>query len=321
MNKFIHSSINFFLKRFGLLLQKSEDEWEKDAFAKLYESRIKYVAGSSAYPAEGIVFSKDRAFQLHALLCSYLEKVVLPVPLHILYHTSTPAHQRAYEEVMEIFSNKFSFIKQSSNNSFQDNLITLLDSVLAQKIFFLVDDMLFIDSFDVSDFSRFDTDKIVPSLHMGLNLKKCYTLQKEQPLPELIFYSDSDDDKIFWKWNQGVYDWSYPLSVDGHFFSTQEIIAMTKLIHFSAPNTYEDQLQKFNRFFLFRTGVGYKKSKIVNIPCNKVQKENKNICGDTHQDFLLEQWLKGYQMDYRSLYGFSTIDAHQEIPFDFIKRC
>ena len=320
MNKFIQSIINFLLKPVGLVLQKSEDEWEKDAFAKLYESRITHVAGSSVHPAEGIVFSKDRALQLHALLSSYLEKVVSPVPLHILYHTSTPAHQRAYEEVMEIFSDKFSFIKQSSNNSFQDNLITLLGYVLAQKIFFLVDDVLFIESFDVSDFARFDTDKIVPSLRMGLNLKKCYTIQKEQPLPELMSCSGCEEDKIFWRWNQGVYDWSYPLSVDGHFYSTQEIIAMTRLINFSAPNTYEDQLQKFHRFFLIRMGVGYRTSKIVNIPCNKVQKENKNICGNTHQDFLLEQWLKGYQMDYRSLYGFSNTSAHQEITFEFIKR-
>jgi hypothetical protein len=320
MNKFIHSSINFLLKRFDLILQKSEDEWERNAFAKLYESRITHVAGSSVHPAEGIVFSRDRALQLHALLCSYSEKVVSPVPLHILYHTSTPAHQRAYEEVMKIFSDKFSFIKQSSNNSFRDNLITLLDSVLAPKVFFLVDDVLFIENFDMGDFEKFDTDKIVPSLRMGLNLERSYTVQKEQPLPELISCAGSDEDKIFWKWDQGANDWFYPLSVDGHFFSTQEIIAMTKLIHFSAPNTYEDQLQKFRRFFLFRMGVGYKKSKIVNIPCNKVQKENKNIYGNIHQDFLLEQWLKGYQMDYRSLYGFSNTSAHQEIPFEFIKR-
>jgi hypothetical protein len=237
-----------------------------------------------------------------------------------LYHTSTPAHQKAYEEVMKIFSDKFSFIKQSSNNSFRDNLVALLDSVLAQKIFFLVDDVIFIENFDMCDFAKFDTDKMIPSLRMGLNLEKSYTVQKKQPLPELISCPGSDEDKIFWKWGQGANDWFYPLSVDGHFFSTQEITTMTKLIRFSAPNTYEDQLQKFRRFFLFRMGVGYKKSKIVNIPCNKVQKENKNICGNIHQDFLLEQWLKGYQMDYRSLYGFPNISTHQDIPFGFIKR-
>lgn len=320
VSKFFHSSINFLLKRFGLVLQTSEDEWERKAFAKLYESRMIRVAKSSEYPAEGIVFSKDRALQLHALLCSYSEQVVSPAPLHILYQTSTPAHQRAYEEVIGIFSDKFSFIKQSSNNSFRDDLIKLLESVLAPQIFFLVDDMLFIDRFNISDFAQFDTDKIVPSLRMGLNLTKCYTVLKEQPLPELTSYPGGDEDKIFWKWDKGLYDWSYPLSVDGHFFSTQEITAMTKLIRFSAPNTYEDQLQKFRRFFLIRMGAGYKKSKIVNIPCNRVQQEIKNIYGNTHQDYLLEQWLKGYQMNYQSLYGFTNISAHQEMPFEFIKR-
>ena len=122
--------------------------------------------------------------------------------------------------------------------------------MLAPKVFFLVDDVLFIDNFDMCDFAKFDTDKMVPSLRMGLNLEKSYTVQKEQPLPELLSYPGSEEDKIFWKWNLGAHDWSYPLSVDGHFFSTQEIIAMTKLIRFSAPNTYEDQLQKFRRFFL-----------------------------------------------------------------------
>jgi hypothetical protein len=320
MNKFIHSSINFLLKQFDLVLQKSEKEWEREAFAKLYESRITQVPLSGVNHAEGIVFSKDRALQLHALLCSYSEKVISPVPLHILYHTSTPSHQRAYEEVIKIFSGNFSFIKQSSSTSFKEDLEKILNSVMAQKVFFLVDDILIINEFDMQSFTKFDTDKLVPSLRMGLNLKKCYTIQKEQPLPELMPCAGSNGDIIFWKWNQGVYDWSYPLSVDGHFFSTQEITAITKLIDFSAPNTYEDQLQKFRRFFVIRMGAGYKKSKIVNIPCNKVQIENKNIFGNTHQDFLLEQWMKGYQMDYRSLYGFSNVSAHQEISLTFIKR-
>jgi hypothetical protein len=250
-----------------------------------------------------------------------LEKVASPVPIHILYQTSTPSHQKAYEEVIEIFSNnKISFIKQDSDNSFRNNLISLLKSVHSEKIFFLVDDVLFIQDFDIKDFVKFDTDKFVPTLRMGLNLKKCYTIQKDQPLPELIPNIVKDKDKITWQWDQGVYDWSYPLSLDGHFFSTQEIATMIQLTDFSAPNTLEDQLQKFRRFFLFRMGVSYRKSKIVNIPCNKVQIENKNLCGNMHQDYLLEQWQNGFQVDCQRLYGFSNVSAHQEISFEFKKR-
>ena len=320
MNKFIQSGLDFILKQFDLIICKCEQEWDRDAFARLYESKIIEEEVSYLYPAEGIVFSKDRALQLHALLSSYLENVFFPAPLQILYCVSTPLHQKAYDEVMEIFSGKFSFTRQSSNDSFKDDLATLLESLHASKVFFLVDDILVIEKLDIRDFAMLDTDKSVPTLRMGLNLKRCYTFQKEQPLPEFMSHHDINDDKIFWKWDQSLYDWSYPLSVDGHLFSTREIAAITKLINFSAPNTYEEQLQKFRRFFMTRTGVAYKKSKIVNIPCNKVQKVNKNIHGSIHQDFLLDKWVSGYQMDYRSLYGYINTSVHEEIPFGFIRR-
>ena len=321
MKEHIFSAINLILKKFGLALQNREEKWERHVYAKLYESRLKYVPDSSTHPAECIVFSKDRALQLHALISSYLEKVASPVPVYILYHSSTPSHQKAYDEVNEIFSkNDISFKKQCSDNSFRSDLIFLLQSVYAEKIFFLVDDVLFIEDFDIEDFVKFDTDKFVPTLRMGNNLNKCYTLQKNQPLPELMPELIKDEDKITWQWDRGVYDWSYPLSLDGHFFSTQEIKTMIQLIDFSAPNTLEDQLQHFRRFFLFRKGVAYSKSRIVNIPCNKVQNENKNIHGTQHQDFLLEQWQKGYQMDYRQLYSFNNTSAHQEISFSFKNR-
>lgn len=313
--------INSVLKPFDLTLQDISLLWERNAFASLYESKTQWVDKSGDYPAECVVFSKNRALQLHALLTTYYEKVASPVPLYVLYQTTDPSHQKAYEEINSLFPNhQISLIKQGNDYSFREDLLNLLEVLTAEKVFFLVDDILFIEDFDIRDFVEFDTDKFVPTLRMGLNLKKCYTVQKEQPLPGLMADVIDDKDKIVWKWNQGVYDWSYPVSLDGHFFSTQEIIAMIQLLDFSAPNTLEDQLQKFRRFFSSRLGVAYKKSRIVNIPCNKVQEENKNLCGNIHQDFLLEQWQKGYQMDFKSLYCFMNESAHQEIPFNFIKR-
>lgn len=319
MRRFLCSTANCILKKFGLTLLDYEAAWERTAFAELYQSRIQHVASPGTWPAECIVFSKDRALQLHALLASCMEKVTPWIPFHVLYHASTPAHQKAYGEVRELFSHTaIAFVKQGSGNSFRSNLMILLESIRSEKMFFLVDDMVFTEDFDVTDFAQLDTDTFVPTLRMGLNLTKCYTLQKGQSFPP--FTPGPTKEAVTWPWGAGLYDWSYPLSVDGHFFSTHEMATMIRLLEFSAPNTLEDQLQKFRRFFLFRKGVCYRKSKIVNIPCNKVQTENKNICGDMHQDFLLERWQQGYQMDFRSLYGFMNESAHQEIPFDFIRR-
>ncbi|MGZ6248793.1 MAG: hypothetical protein ACXWMC_04160, partial [Syntrophales bacterium] len=121
-------------------------------------------------------------------------------------------------------------------------------------------------------------------------------------------------------WDEGKLDWGYPLSVDGHFFARREMATMAALLSYSTPNSFEDQLQIFKPFFHNRYGVGNKKSKIVNIPCNRVQTEINNLCGDNHQDELLKEWQKGYQIDYAKLYGFVNESAHQDVALPLTLR-
>ena len=96
--------------------------------------------------------------------------------------------------------------------------------------------------------------------------------------------------------------------------------AMASLITFSAPNSFEDQLQIFKPWFQNRYGIGYKKSRIVNIPCNRVQAEIDNLYGDTHQDELLKRWHQGYQIDYEKFYLLLNESAHQELALPLILR-
>lgn len=321
MKKTIYSAIDFLLKPFDLAVQKCELQWERDALFALYESRIKWSGKTTISPVECIIFSKDRALQLHALLSSYFEKVSPPPSVHILYQSSTASHQKAYEDVIAMFTGDHtSFIRQKSDHSFREDIIHLLRSLQSEKIIFLVDDNLFIEDVDMEDFAKFSTDKFVSTLRMGVNLSECFPLQRKQPQPEFLPYLLKEPDKIVWRWDQSTYDWGYPLSLDGHLFSTREITVMTELISFNAPNSYESNLQRFNWLFLSRLGVSYCKAKIVNVACNKVQSENNNICGNIHQDYLLEQWHKGFQMNYRQIYGFVNKSAHQNITFDLIER-
>jgi hypothetical protein len=268
------------------------------------------------------MFSKDRALQLHALLSSYFEKISSPPPVHILYQTSTSAYQKAYEDVIALFSGSpAAFVKQSSDHSFRKDIIQLLKSIQSEKVFFLVDDVVFTEDVDMADLAKFNTDEFIPTLRMGANLLECFPLQQKQAQPQFLTCLLTEPDKLVWTWAQGIYDWGYPLSLDGHLFSAREITVMTELISFHAPNSYESSLQRFNWLFLPRLGVCYCKSKIINVACNKVQTENDNICGNVHQDYLLEQWHRGFQMDYRRLYGFVNKSAHQNIAFNLVKRC
>lgn len=81
---------NLALKPFKLELQPVDVKWERNAFAKLYESRIHTKVTKSKNPAECIIFSKDRALQLHALLASYLEQVVTSAPAYVYVSNIKP---------------------------------------------------------------------------------------------------------------------------------------------------------------------------------------------------------------------------------------
>jgi len=320
--QYINSILNLFHRRLVRMKQFDALLKERQLLEELLKLHTSPPCCDEVLPAECIIFSKDRALQLHALLCSYFEKATNPAPVHILYRTSTAAHEKAYQDVFALFEKNGIFtIKQETKVSFRPQVISILSDLhTGSKVFFLTDDDVFIDDVDLLDFSRSDTRTTVASLRLGGHLKRCYPVQKSQQLPELISCGENAPDMRCWVWASGEHDWSYPLSVNGHLFSTAEVLALAANTEFSSPNTFEANIQVFSKFFMNRLGVCYKRSKILNVPINKVQSDVDNIHGSVHQDFLLEQWNQGMQMDYRTLYGLMNESCHQEVPIMFIKR-
>lgn len=270
-------------------------------------------------PAECIIFSRDRSLQLHALISSYFEKVRNPVGIHLLYTSSSAKHKKSYEEVVEMFSDRL--VSVTEQTSFRENVLEMLEAIKASKTIFFTDDDVFIENVDMQDYAKFDTDCFFPSLRLGLNLKKCYTYQKAQPIPMKAEGIINEPDKFCWQMQKGKYDWAIPFSVDGNLFSTKEITLLSKNIKFSSPNTFETNLLPFTKIFNNRYGVCYTKSRLVNIPCNMVQTDTLgNVHGTIHQDLLLEKWNEGLQIDRDAFAGIINESAHQELKITFKKR-
>ncbi|MDY6904700.1 MAG: glycosyltransferase family A protein [Thermodesulfobacteriota bacterium] len=280
-----------------------------------------------------IIFSKDRAMQLHGLLTSYLDHVTPPQAVTVLYAASTDAHRAAYAQVMDIFQDKRDIIEfadqqeaglkcagRKEMGDFKAALLSILMTSTADRILFLVDDIVFVEPVDMTALQALDTERFVPSLRLGKNLTHCYVVNMEQPLPPLRDTEAAGQAMVSWQWAEGELDWAYPLSVDGHLFDRREIATMAALIPFAAPNTFEDHLQWFLPFFRTRMGMAYPKSRIVNIPCNRVQKEIDNRYGRFHQDDLLEKWQGGYQVHSEKLYGLNNKSVHQEVALPLKRR-
>jgi len=264
---------------------------------------------------ECIIFSKDRAMQLHALLSSYFDKVASTVQVHVLYNTSNSNHQKSYEDLILIYRDRnVSFVKQRNNLSFRRDFLKLLSSLLSEKVMLLVDDVVFINEIDLHDIAGYDLTNYVPSLRMGCNID--FDVDSTPGWSPRII----ENNKIEWFWNQGSYAWGYPLSLDGHIFLRKEILHLARWISFNGPNSLETNLQLFTYLYSKHHGLAERRSVIVNIPYNKVQMENENLCGNIHQDFLLEQWHRGYQIDYRKLSGLHHSCTHTDISLVMIPR-
>lgn len=264
-----------------------------------------------------IVFSKDRAIQLHALLASFYELVNGDAEVKILYTASTKEHRDAYNKLKRIFSK--TAVSFKLEESFRADLCDVLNNITTTKTMFLVDDLLFKEPLDLGEFIKYNTSYFVPSLRMGNHLTYSYTTRRKQPLPVFVNSSNTPTNKLVWKWEDGELDWGYPLSVDGHLFDTLEIKTIINNLEFKAPNSLEESMQRYNPIFKTRYGLAFKQSVIINVPNNKVQQENNNHAGSLSTNFLLQKWQEGYQIDYKKLRHIRNISAHQEIDIEFIK--
>ena len=254
---------------------------------------------------EGIVFSKDRPIQLFALLESYYKYCDDAVPLYIIYKASDNEYENGYEEVKSYFKkNEVYFIKESS---FRNDLINIFHKIQSSHLFFLVDDNVFKSNFSFNDFLTFaNKEDYIFSLRLGKNLDYCFTKNITQGLPKL----KKEGKFLTWDWSSGESDWNYVFSVDGHIYKTKDVLEMTKLISFKAPNSYETNMNIFRYLLRRKKGLCYPNSVLINVCLNRVQNEVENISGDISVSELLKIWHENRKIDIDYFHDIENQSAH-----------
>jgi hypothetical protein len=267
-----------------------------------------------------IVFSKDRPLQLHALIESYIGMVKNPVTLNIIYKASEETYEKGYLELIELCKDSEYPVKFICEYlSFKDTLLHVLDSINTKSLFFLVDDIIFIDAFDLKIVGEVDSKLSVLSLRHSPSIKSSYTM-RQRFTPPGFMNSSWNKSLLEFNWFESNCEWSDPWSVDGHILLTNEVRSIAKISNFKAPNSFEMALKGFNSFVSKRTGLCFHRSKIVNLPINRVQIENKNISGYVSTKYLLDKWRQGLSLDWRIFVTHTPISTHEELPVNFKAR-
>ena len=135
-----------------IVLSKKRLEVGRSALGRALNELVRSDISTLEEGFHGVVFSKDRPLQLHGLLTSYFELNKKPPPLTVIYSASNSEYFSAYKELKIIFDSVF-FLQETT---FRESLLFTLSKISFSKIFFLVDDILFILSIKFDQLNNID---------------------------------------------------------------------------------------------------------------------------------------------------------------------
>lgn len=272
--------------------------------------------------ADIVIFSYDRPLQLYALLESLQTYCQGIGETHVIYRVSSDQFDLGYQIVAHDFSH-VRYHKQGRNPQ-QDFKPLTLDATFESSsdyILFAVDDIVVKDQINITEcidaLEKYNAYGFY--LRLGKNLNQCYSLgSKAQPVPPLT----QEELTIFsWCFNEGIFDWQYPHTVDMALYRKKDIASDLRLLSYHAPNKLEDMWHRQSRAIISKKGLCYQTSKIVNMPLNRVQDEYKNLAmKEWTAQGLLHEFLAGKKMAIAPLYGVHNIAAHMEYSPTFINR-
>lgn len=272
-----------------------------------------------------LIFSKDRAMQLHALLESiqlYASDVYTNIS--ILYKYSNNEYKSGYDLLKTRFPN-CNFILETN---FWDNVKHYLERVDTMYLSFLVDDIIIFNKIiktNIVDFFNLpNTLSYIPGV--GTNTKLSLTADLLFEPPKFNKFNDI----FLWEWklvdNIGEFSCSFMLT--GNIYKTSAFLDYFNLIkiRFTNPNSLEELLQcivqKQYKSHLPNLCGCDKFSALVHSTNNRVQNTHKNLHGlvfPFEQQTLNNRYLDGDVINILAYDFQSVIGLHHELELQFKK--
>jgi hypothetical protein len=265
---------------------------------------------------KAIIFSKNRACQLHLLLESieqYAPKLFSDI--EVLYHSTSAEFKQGYK----IVSENFTEVYFNEQYSFKRDTMLLMPN--AKLVCFFVDDNFLYKQVDLTQeeiYKLYENPKFgFLSLRMGLNIEY-QDLYSQQKLAVPKLYNRHNDDKlVFWQWKTcyPYHNYGYAFSVDGHIYRTNDILPGCNR-EFNNPNEFEGG---YKTDHIPPVAASLRESVLVNNPLNLVGSSN-NRAGEHFPHSLEElnqRYLDGQTISLDKLCQNKIVACHQEMEIEF----
>jgi hypothetical protein len=248
-----------------------------------------------------IVFSRNRAYQLYALLETALTNGgVKPGEIAVLTRYDAE-HQASLDIVRTVFAN----CRWIARTDFERDVRAALDWA-GETVAFATDDSLFTRRVDWDTGELAIGDGVGAFSHrLGLHLRRCYPTDSEQPVPADLWFQGH---YLAWTYRQAAGDWGCLGSIDATQFRKSDLERW--IIGATTPNHLEDVLNARIKGSL--AACGPLASYFTN-PINVVQHTHANRHGGGSADVLLERFMAGQRPNVSGVAGLLNVSCHQEV--------
>jgi hypothetical protein len=266
-----------------------------------------------------LVFSKDRAMQLDAVLRSlrlHCRDADL-LATTVLYAVSNDTHARHYAQL----AREHPGVHFLEEKDFKGDILSLVKP--SRFLLFLVDDNIFVREFSLEDAVgqlQATPQALAFSLRLGRNTIYSYAFAKHQKLPK---FDEVSKGVLSFDWTTSERDFGYPFDVSSSIYRTSDMLPLLKRVPFSNPNTLEGHLDSIkgdmgeqNVLLCFDQSVTFAN------PINKVQSVLPNNRSGKQKRYtpthLAEMFEQGYRIEVRAYVNFVSNGCHQEVRLKFI---
>jgi len=278
------------------------------AQAQDLRSAFEVAATADSIDVDCIIFSKDRPMQLDACLRSIGRHAPYRGTVTVIYETTSDRYRRGYAELAEYPGLRL----QHQGTDFRGAVMDVLRDTSPLVVFHTDDDIFFRAP---PRAPMLPEDCAAFSLRLGENTTYSYPYRKAQQLPQ----RHEVGDLMVWNWANATLDFAYPMSLDGHLFSTDRIVTLICKAGFNDPNELERELH-FSRYRVPRFMASFRQSSVVAVPVNVVTSSIVNRSGGDPSlapDALNDRFLRGARIDLERLDFRNVRGAHQEIELVF----
>jgi len=272
-----------------------------------------------------VIFSKDRACQLHALLESWGRFCQGTIP-SVLFVASDPEFLAGYHLLARRIHDSASVAaaKLFQQAHFRQDVFNLIGNANPFTMF-MVDDMLVRRPivFDAELVRPLVNDPSVVSVSLRLSPSITYSYATDQqsspPVFDVVASSDASGQVLTWRWPGCVGDWGYVFSTDACIYRTSDLMQVLARNPWFSPNTLEATAVR-DPLWLARPKMACRgEHAVMNIPANLVQRDylTNRTCGGAGAEALNQTYLSGNVIELAPLVALPTSSCHVDAPYSY----